>query len=54
LTEAVANEQTVVVAEGEKDVENLRGLNVVATCNAGGACKWQSEYNDSLRDADVL
>lgn len=30
----------VVVAEGEKDVDNLRALGFAATCNAGGAGRW--------------
>ncbi len=32
--------RTVVIAEGEKDVDNLRALGFVATCNVGGAGKW--------------
>ena len=32
--------RTVVVAEGEKDVDNLRALGFAATCNVGGAGKW--------------
>lgn len=32
--------RTVVVAEGEKDVDNLRALGFAATCNAGGAGRW--------------
>lgn len=32
--------RTVVVAEGEKDVDNLRALGFAATCNAGGAGAW--------------
>lgn len=30
----------VVIAEGEKDVDNLRALGYTATCNVGGAGKW--------------
>jgi hypothetical protein len=37
LTEAIATERTVLIVEGEKDVESLRKLNVPATCNPGGA-----------------
>lgn len=32
--------RTVVIAEGEKDVDSLRALGFVATCNVGGAGKW--------------
>jgi hypothetical protein len=38
----------VIVVEGEKDVENLRAINAVATCNVGGAGKWTDEYTASL------
>lgn len=31
---------TVVIAEGEKDVDNIRALGYCATCNVGGAGKW--------------
>lgn len=30
----------VFLVEGEKDVDNVRGLGLVATCNPGGAGKW--------------
>ena len=30
----------VVIAEGEKDVDNIRALGFTATCNVGGAGKW--------------
>jgi putative DNA primase/helicase len=46
----------VFIVEGEKDVENLRKLGLVATCNPGGAGKgkWRAEYNDSLRKRHVV
>jgi putative DNA primase/helicase len=44
----------VFVAEGEKDVDRLRGLGLVATCNAGGAGKWRPEYNEHLRGLHVV
>lgn len=50
---AAAPEVTVYIAEGEKDVENLRMAGLVATTNVGGAGKWRSEYNESLRDRHV-
>jgi hypothetical protein len=40
---AVSASSTVYVCEGEKDVESLRRLGVVATCNPGGAGKWRDE-----------
>ncbi len=36
----------VYLPEGEKDVENLRTLGFVATCNAMGAGKWRAVYNE--------
>jgi hypothetical protein len=54
LLEAIACEQVVLVVEGEKDVENLRRLNVVATCNPEGAGKWRAEFNEAFRGADVV
>ena len=39
----------VFLAEGEKDVENLRELGLVATTNPGGAGKWRDEYAEALR-----
>lgn len=32
----------VFIPEGEKDVDNLRALGLIASCNAGGAGKWPS------------
>lgn len=46
--------QTVLVVEGEKDVETARTLQFVATCNAGGAGKWQDEYSQFLVGKDVV
>jgi 5S rRNA maturation endonuclease (ribonuclease M5)/archaellum biogenesis ATPase FlaH len=34
----------IFVVEGEKDVETLRSIGVVATCNAMGAGKWQATF----------
>lgn len=51
---AVAAGRTVIVVEGEKDVEALRSRGFVATCNSGGAGQWRAEYGEALRDADVV
>jgi len=37
----------VFVVEGEKDVESIRSLELVATCNPGGAGKWSRLADDS-------
>lgn len=39
----------VYITEGEKDVDALRGLGLLATCNVGGALKWQREFSETLR-----
>ena len=47
-------ETPVWIVEGEKDVETLRKLGLLATTNAGGAGKWRGEFNEVLRDRPVL
>ncbi|HUY88704.1 MAG TPA: DUF3987 domain-containing protein [Pirellulales bacterium] len=44
----------VVVPEGEKDVDNLANIGVLATCNAGGAGKWTAEHAEFLRGRQVI
>lgn len=41
----VLKAESVVIAEGEKDAENLKALGFAATCNPLGAGKWSSEFN---------
>jgi putative DNA primase/helicase len=41
--------QSVLIVEGEKDVETARQFGFVSTCNAGGAGKWRPEYSDVLK-----
>jgi hypothetical protein len=40
LLEDLAAERTIFIAEGERKVDLLRGWNLAATCNSGGAEKW--------------
>jgi hypothetical protein len=40
---------SVLVAEGERDVHSLEGLGFVATCNPMGAGKWRGEFSEILR-----
>jgi hypothetical protein len=42
-------EAPVWIVEGEKDVERLRSLGEVATCNPMGAGKWREEFDRWLR-----
>ena len=53
ILDAVAQCREIYVCEGEKDVHTLEQQDLVATCNAGGAGKWRSEYTDVFRDAVV-
>jgi hypothetical protein len=45
--------ELVIVNEGEKATEAVRGLGLVATCASGGAGKWSDAYGDSLKGARV-
>ncbi len=46
--------QPVWIVEGEKDVDRLRALGLIATTNPMGAGKWRSEYSKFLRNRDVV
>jgi 5S rRNA maturation endonuclease (ribonuclease M5) len=46
--------EQVFIVEGEKDVESLRSLGLVATTNPGGAGKWHEEYGEALRGKHVV
>ena len=43
--------QAIFVAEGEKDVESLERFGAVATCNAGGAGKWDAAWAEYFKGA---
>lgn len=45
---------TVFICEGEKDVDRLRGLGLVATTNPHGAGKWRDEFNEHFKDCEVV
>ncbi len=57
---AAAPGSRVYIAEGEKDVDNLRQLGVIATTSPGGAAKpggrskWRAEYARYLAGFDVV
>jgi 5S rRNA maturation endonuclease (ribonuclease M5) len=53
LREAGADE-IVFLPEGEKDVETLIKLGLVATTNSGGAKNWRADHAEHLRDRDVV
>ena len=54
VQEAIARAQPVYIGEGEKDCITLGGLNIVATCNHGGAGKWKAKHSEFLMGADVV
>ncbi len=41
------------IVEGEKDVDNLMKLGLLATTNGGGARKWRIDYNKALAHRDL-
>ena len=44
----------VWIVEGEKDADNLGGIDLCATTNVGGAKKWVAAYADCLKGKDVI
>ncbi|MGH7179057.1 MAG: AAA family ATPase, partial [Tepidisphaeraceae bacterium] len=48
------NRTDIYIVEGEKDVDRLRKIGLVATCNVGGAGKWRGEYSEALRGKDCI
>lgn len=44
---------TIFVTEGEKDVDRLVNMGLVATCNAGGAEKWRACHTEALKGRRV-
>ena len=51
---AVLKAQTVYVVEGEKDVETMRRLGLVATTNSGGGKYWKTDFNGAFAGKDVV
>lgn len=45
---------TVFIVEGEKDVDCLSELGLIATCNPGGAGKWRDDYSEYLQAKRVV
>jgi hypothetical protein len=50
----LASAALVYEVEGEKDVDRLRSMGLVATCNPMGAGKWRKSYNQHLRGKAVV
>jgi DNA primase len=49
LDELIArSSETVYIPEGEKDVDRLRSLGYLCTCNTLGAGKWREDYTETI------
>jgi uncharacterized protein (DUF927 family)/5S rRNA maturation endonuclease (ribonuclease M5) len=46
--------ETIFICEGEKDVQAIEGLGLLATCNPMGAGKWRTEYSEGIRGRSVV
>jgi hypothetical protein len=53
IVREVKHRLRIFVCEGEKDVLAMVENGLAATCNAGGARKWQDSFSETLRGADV-
>jgi hypothetical protein len=51
---AASPERIIYIAEGEKDVDNLRAVGELATTNPQGAGKWHKDYSEFLRGRRVV
>jgi hypothetical protein len=54
LREAIASDRIIFIVEGEKDADRMAKLGLVATCNPGGAGKWQDELTPHFEGACVI
>ena len=50
----VIKAKTVWVVEGEKDADNLDGIGITATTNAGGAGKWDASWSHYFAGKDIV
>lgn len=54
IISAIKNGDTIWVVEGEKDVDRLWDLGLIATCNPMGAGKWNDNYTKTLKNAKLV
>jgi putative DNA primase/helicase len=54
VIDAVAQGKTIYITEGEKDVESLMRIGLVATTSPMGAGKWRESYNPYFSKANVV
>lgn len=53
LTEIIKSDRIIIV-EGEKDCDNLAKIGICATTCPGGAGKWRLEYNQFIKNKEVV
>src|SRR5262245_34117125 len=60
IDEQIALGRTILVVEGEKDVDRLRAIGIPATCNSQGASepgkkpKWKAAHSAQLKGANIV
>ena len=54
LLQGVNDSKTILILEGEKDVDSAMDMGLIATTFVGGAGKWRDEYSEYFRGADVV
>jgi putative DNA primase/helicase len=54
LIDSLDGDHLIIIAEGERKVDFLRGWGFAATCNSGGSKKWRAEHSAFLRGANVV
>ena len=54
LPPAIKEKKTIFICEGEKDVHALESVGQVATCNSGGAGKWEADFARIFQGAIVV
>jgi putative DNA primase/helicase len=54
VIQAIEQNRTIFVAEGEKGVHAVESLGLVGTCSPGGAGKWRAHYNGTFAGADIV
>jgi putative DNA primase/helicase len=54
IDEKMAEDRTIFIVEGEKDVDALWAIGAPATTNSGGAGKWQPELAKYFRGANII
>jgi putative DNA primase/helicase len=51
---SAAPETDIYIVEGEKDVDNLRAIDCIGTCNPMGAGKWRTEFAEYFHGRNVV